>query len=371
MKILVTGSKGFIAKNLISELKNKGYNAIYECDKETSLEELNNYTKDCDFVYHIAGVNRPKDNNEYMEGNFGFTSILLNKLKENNNKCPILITSSIQADLDNPYGLSKKAGEDLLFKYSEDENVKVYVYRLPNIFGKWCKPNYNSVIATFCYNIANNIDITINDANTELELAYIDDVINEFINCINEIDDTKENKSFNYVQTTYNKTLGEIANLIENFKESRNNFTIPNMNDEFSKKLYSTYLSYIPKDQFTYKTKMNIDERGSFTELFKSIDRGQVSVNISKPGITKGNHWHHTKNEKFVVVSGEGLIQLRNINEEEIIEYYVSGNKIEIVDIPVGYTHNIKNIGSTDLVTVMWCNEIYDKERPDTFYEEV
>ena len=372
MKILITGANGFIGKNLICELKNRGYKDIYECDKDTSLEELDKYTKDCNFVYHIAGVNRPKDNDEYMEGNFGFTSTLLNKLKENNNKCPILLTSSIQAELDNPYGISKKAGEDLLFQYSEDENVKVYVYRLPNVFGKWCKPNYNSVIATFCYNIANNMDITINNVKTKLTLVYIDDVINEFINCIN-IDEniSSKNKSFYYIPITYDKTLGEIVDLINTFKESTKNYIISNMNDEFCKKLYSTYLSYLPRDQFIYNAKMNIDERGSFTDLFKSLDRGQESLNISKPGITKGNHWHHTKNEKFVVVSGEALIQLRNINEKEIIEYYVSGNKMEIVDIPVGYTHNIKNIGTTDLVTVMWCNEIYDINNPDTFYEEV
>lgn len=369
MKILVTGANGFIGKNLINELQNKGYNDIYKCDKDTSEEELKKYTSDCEFVFHLAGVNRPENIEEFMEGNFGFTRALLDKLKNNNNKCPILITSSIQAELDNDYGKSKKAGEELIFKYGAENNITTYVYRLPNVFGKWCRPNYNSVIATFCHNIANGLDITINDESKELTLVYIDDVITEFINSL----ENNVNKQDNYciIPITHTKTLGEIANLIKSFKESRNDLLIQNMEDQFSKKLYSTYLSYLPTNQFSYPVKMNVDERGSFTELFKSLDRGQVSVNIAKPGITKGNHWHHTKNEKFVVVSGKGLIQFRNINSNEIIEYYVSGDKIEVVDIPVGYTHNIKNIGETDLVTVMWCNELFDKEKPDTYYMEV
>ena len=369
MKILVTGAKGFVGKNLISELRNKGYNDIYECNKETTEEELKNYTKDCEFVYHLAGVNRPEKVEEFMEGNFGFTETLLNNLKNNNNKSPILITSSIQAKLDNDYGKSKKAGEDLIFKYGKDLNITTYVYRLPNLFGKWCRPNYNSVIATFCNNIANDLEITINDESKELTLAYIDDVVTEFINCL----ENKPNKLDNFcsIPITHTKTLGEIANLIKSFKESRTNLLIPNMKDEFSKKLYSTYLSYLKKDDFSYQVKMNVDDRGSFTELFKSVDRGQVSVNIAKPGITKGQHWHHTKNEKFVVVSGKGLIQFRKIDSEEIIEYYVSGDKIEVVDIPVGYTHNIINVGDTDLITVMWCNELFNKDKPDTYYMEV
>ena len=365
MKILVTGAKGFVGKNLISELRNKGYNDIYECHKETTEEELNNYTKDCEFVYHLAGVNRPEKIEEFMEGNFGFTETLLNNLKNNNNKSPILITSSIQAKLDNDYGKSKKAGEDLIFKYGNDLNITTYVYRLPNLFGKWCRPNYNSVIATFCNNIANDLEITINDESKELTLAYIDDVVTEFINCL----ENKPNKLDNFcsIPITYTKTLGEIANLIKSFKESRTNLLIPDMKDEFSKKLYSTYLSYLKKDDFSYPVKMNVDDRGSFTELFKSVDRGQVSVNIAKPSITKGQHWHHTKNEKFVVVSGKGLIQFRKIDSEEIIEYYVSGDKIEVVDIPVGYTHNIINVGDTDLITVMWFNELFKKDKTDTY----
>lgn len=369
MKILVTGANGFIGKNLISELKNRGYSEIYEYDINTKEEELERYTSDCEFVFHLAGVNRPVNVEEYMEGNFGFTSILLEKLKQHNNKCPILITSSIQAKLDNDYGKSKKAGEELMFNYGKDNSIKTYVYRLPNVFGKWCRPNYNSVIATFCHNIANDLEITINDKNKELNLVYIDDVINEFVNCLE--DKPEKNNNYCIIPITYTKTLGEIANLIKSFKESRNDLIIPNMEDKFSKKLYSTYLSYLPTNKFSYPVKMNIDERGSFTELFKSADRGQVSVNITKPGITKGNHWHHTKNEKFVVVSGKGLIQFRKIDCNEVIEYYVSGDKIEVIDIPVGYTHNIKNIGNTDLVTVMWCNELFDKDKPDTYYMEV
>jgi len=369
MKILITGAKGFIGKNLISELKNQGYNEIYEYDKENTENELNKYTKDCDFIFHLAGVNRPQNPEEFMEGNFGFTDTLLKKLEANQNKSPILITSSIQAELDNDYGKSKKAGEELIFEYGKRNKSKTYIYRLPNVFGKWCRPNYNSVIATFCHNIANNIDITINDENKELTLAYIDDVVKEFINCLKN--EPSESNEFCNIPVTHTKKLGEIAQLIKSFKESRNNLLIPNMEDEFTKKLYSTYLSYLNENDFSYPVKMNIDERGSFTELFKSIDRGQVSVNVAKPGITKGNHWHHTKNEKFVVVSGEGLIQFRKLNEEKVIEYKVSGEKIEIIDIPVGYTHNIKNIGTTDLITVMWCNELFDKEKPDTYFMEV
>lgn len=369
MKILVTGSKGFVGKNLIVELKNRGYTAIYEFDKDTDKSLLEEYTKDCDFVFHLAGVNRPQNEEEFMQGNFGFTNELLNLLKKHNNKAPILITSSIQAKLDNPYGRSKKAGEDLVFSFSKENGNKVLVYRLPNLFGKWCRPNYNSVIATFCYNIANDLPIKINDPNVILTLAYIDDVVNEFINAL----EGKENKvgDFCEVSKNYTASLGEIAELIYSFKKSREDRTIPNMKDEFTKKLYSTYLSYLPKDKFSYELKMNVDNRGSFTEFIKTIDRGQVSVNISKSGITKGNHWHHTKNEKFLVVSGKGVIRFRKIDSDEIIEYYVSGDKLEVVDIPPGYTHNIENLGDTDMVTIMWANEQFDSEKPDTYYLEV
>lgn len=369
MKILVTGAKGFVGKNLVAELKNRNYNDIYECDIETTDEELEEYTKKCDFVFHLAGVNRPEKEEEFMKGNFGFTSILLEKLKKHGNKCPILITSSIQAQLDNPYGKSKKAGEDLMFEYSKETGAKVYVYRLTNLFGKWCRPNYNSVVATFCNNIANGLEIKINDSSVKLKLAYIDDVLNELINAMNDNASIKD--GYGYIPVTYTITLGEIAELIMKFKKTRENLQIPNMKNEFEKKLYSTYLSYLPESEFGYPVKMNIDDRGSFTELFKTEERGQVSVNISKPGIVKGNHWHHTKNEKFVVVSGEGMIKFRKINSNEIIEYKVSGEKLEIIDIPCGYTHSIENIGTTDMVTIMWANEVFNPEKPDTYFMEV
>ena len=322
MKILVTGAKGFVGRNLVEELKNRGYREIFECDINTTEEELIKYTRECEFIFHLAGVNRPREEKDFMKGNFGFTNTLLSNLKQNNNKSPILITSSIQAKLDNPYGKSKKAGEDLIFKYSEETGVKVYVYRLTNLFGKWSRPNYNSVVATFCYNIAHNLPITVNNPDVELDLAYIDDVLIEFINAMNGKANIKEN--YGYIPISYNVKLGKISQLIKKFKESRNNLQIPNMNNEFEKKLYSTYLSYLPENEFGYKVKMNIDNRGSFTELFKTEERGQISVNISKPGIVKGNHWHNTKNEKFVVVSGEGIIRFRKIDSDEMIEYKVN-----------------------------------------------
>jgi UDP-2-acetamido-2,6-beta-L-arabino-hexul-4-ose reductase len=369
MKILVTGAKGFVGKNLIEELKNRKYNEIFEYDKDTDASLLEEYTKNCDFVFHLAGVNRPQIQEEFMEGNYGFTSTLLNLLKKNNNKATILLASSIQADLNNPYGLSKKAGENLLFKYGNDLGVKILVYRFPNIFGKWCKPNYNSVIATFCNNIARDLPIIVNDPTTILKLVYIDDVVEELIQALNSF----ENKDgvFCKVPTTHTITIGEIVNIIMSFKENRKTLNIPNMDNEFEKKLYSTYLSYLPTDQFSYPLKMNIDNRGSFTEIIRTTCSGQFSVNIIKQGITKGNHWHHSKNEKFVVVSGNGLIQFRRIDAEEVIDYYVSGNKLEVVDIPTGYTHNIANVGDDDLVVFMWANEAYNAERPDTFFLEV
>lgn len=369
MKILVTGAKGFVGKNLIAELKNRDYKDIIEYTRETDESLLDEYTKDCDFVFHLAGVNRPKKEKEFMEGNYGFTSKLLTSLKKNKNKAPVLITSSIQAKENNPYGKSKKAGEDLLFNYNKETGVKVYVYRLPNLFGKWSKPNYNSVIATFCHNIARDLEIEIHDPDVELSLAYIDDVVEELINAL-EGKPTKEGK-FCIVPVVHRVKLGKIAELIKSFKESRKDLSIPDMSDPFTKKLYSTYLSYLPKDKFSYELKMNIDERGSFTEMIRTPDRGQVSVNVSKPGITKGNHWHHTKNEKFLVVSGEGLIRFRKIDSDEITEYRVSGEKLEVVDIPVGYTHSIVNVGDTELVTIMWVNECFDPENPDTYYLEV
>ena len=369
MKILVTGAKGFIGKNLIAELRNRKYTEIFEYDRDTDSSLLDEYCKEADFVFHLAGVNRPKEQSEFMEGNFGFTSDLLDSLKKNNNNCSVMISSSIQAELNNPYGESKKAGEDLLFDYGVETGAKVLVYRFPNVFGKWCSPNYNSAVATFCYNIANDLPIQVNDPSVVMNLVYIDDVVNELINAI----ESKENKvgEFCEVSLVHTISLGEIVDLIYSFKKSREDRSIPNVADAFTKKLYSTYLSYLPENQFSYDLKMNVDQRGSFTEFIKTPDRGQVSVNISKPGIIKGNHWHHTKNEKFLVVSGKGVIRFRKIDSEEVIEYFVSGDKMEVVDIPTGYTHNIENLGDTDMVTIMWANEQFDSENPDTYYLEV
>ena len=369
MKILVTGAKGFIGKNLVAELKNRKYMDIFEYDKDTNPNLLDEYCKNANFVFHLAGVNRPKEQSEFMEGNFGFTSILLDTLKKYHNNCPVMISSSIQAELDNPYGKSKKAGEDLLFEYGKETGAKVLVYRFPNVFGKWCRPNYNSAVATFCYNISHNLPITINDPNVVMRLVYIDDVVDELINALNG----KENRVGNFCEVPIVHTikLGEIADLLYSFKKSREERSIPDMSDAFTKKLYSTYLSYLPENQFSYELKMNVDNRGSFTEFIKTPERGQVSINISKPGITKGNHWHHTKNEKFLVVSGKGVIRFRKVDSDDIIEYYVSGDKLEVVDIPPGYTHNIENLGDTDMVTIMWANECFDPEKPDTYYLEV
>lgn len=382
MNILVTGAKGFIGKNLIATLNNirtgkdKSFGissdiTVYEYDIDSDRELLDLYCKNCDFVFHLAGVNRPQNQDEFMQGNFGFTSELLGLLKKYKNKCPIMISSSIQAELDNPYGRSKKAGEDLLFSYGKENGVQVYIYRYPNVFGKWCRPNYNSAVATFCNNIANDLPIQVNDRNVVMKLVYIDDVVSELILALNgkpHVNDAK----FCYVPTVHTITLGEIVDLIYSFKESRQKLSIPDMTKNgFVKKLYATYLSYLPTDKFSYPLKMNVDERGSFTEIIRTEDRGQFSVNISKPGITKGEHWHHTKNEKFVVVSGKGLIQFRKIDSDEIINYHVTGDKIEVIDIPTGYTHNIINEGDTDLVTFMWCNECFEPDKPDTYFLKV
>lgn len=380
MKILVTGAKGFVGKNVVSTLRNIrdgkdktrtiSIDTIYEYDLNNTKEDLMNFTKDCDFVVHLAGVNRPTKPEEFYEGNKGFTETLCSYLKENHNHSPILISSSIQADRDNDYGRSKKEGEELLLSFGKEHGNQVYVYRFANLFGKWCRPNYNSVTATWCYNIANGLDIQINDPSVTLPLCYIDDVVNEVIHAMEG--KANFNGSYYEVEPIHEITLGELASILRSFKESRNNLSVPYLKEgSIEKKLYSTYLSYLPKDEFSYPLKMNIDERGSFTEFLKTADYGQVSINISKAGITKGNHWHHTKNEKFMVVSGEGLIQFRDIYSEEIIEYHVSGEKLEVVDIPTGYTHNIINVGDRDMVTVMWANEAFDPNKPDTYYEEV
>ncbi|MGI6657908.1 MAG: capsular polysaccharide biosynthesis protein CapF [Dethiobacteraceae bacterium] len=369
MKILVTGAKGFIAKNLIAELRNQKYSHIFEYNRDSDPALLEEYCKNADFVFHLAGVNRPINESEFMEGNYNFTSTLLKILEKYNNKCPLMFSSSIQAELNNPYGRSKKAGEDLVFSYSQKTGAKVLIYRFPNVFGKWCRPNYNSVVATFCYNIARDLPIVVNDRSAILKLVYIDDVVKELIralegngNCIGE---------FYEVPLVYKATLGEIAEIIFSFKRSRENLSVPDMSDGLVKKLYSTYLSYLPQKQFSYPLKMNVDKRGSFTEIIRTLDRGQVSVNISKPGVVKGNHWHHTKNEKFLVVSGRGVIRFRKIDSDKIIEYFVSGEQLEVVDIPPGYTHNIENLGDSDMITIMWANECFDLEKPDTYYMEV
>ena len=369
MKILVTGAKGFIGKNLIAELRNQKFDEILEYDLNSSLDDLDEYCRTCDFVFHLAGVNRPKEQKEFIEGNFGFTSTLLDKLKSYDNNSPIMLASSIQAELDNPYGISKKAGEDLLFQYEKDTGTSVLIYRFPNVFGKWCKPNYNSAVATFAHNITQGLPITINDPNAELNLTYIDDLVKELISCLYGKENRKD--QFCFVNPVYNIKLGEIVELLYDFKNSRQERSIPRTDQTFVKKLYSTYLSYLSKEDFIYDLKMNIDHRGSFTEFIKTVDRGQVSINVSKPGITKGNHWHHTKNEKFLVVSGRGIIRFRKVDEVDVIVYHVSEDKFQVLDIPPGYAHNIENIGEKEMVTIMWANEILDHENPDTIFLEV
>ena len=369
MRILITGANGFVGKNLVCELRSKGYEDLYLYDVDTDPTLLDSFTKDCEFVFHLAGVNRPKEVGEFMQGNFGFTDTLLASLKNNNNTCPVLITSSIQATLDNPYGKSKKAGEDLLFSYAKETGSVVHVFRLPNVFGKWCRPNYNSAVATFCHNIARNLPITVNDPEVVMNLVYIDDVLEAFLSALKG--DVVKEDGFCKVPTVHTVKLGRIVELLQGFRESRTSLSVPNMANSFEKVLYSTYLSYLPEEQFSYPLKMNIDNRGSFTEIIRTAERGQFSVNISKAGITKGNHWHHTKNEKFLVVSGKALIQFRKIGTEEVIDYHVSGEQLEVVDIPPGYTHNIINEGEGDLVTFMWANEPFNPERPDTVFEKV
>ena len=398
MKILVTGAKGFVGKNLVSNLKNimEGKNrtrsfsisAIYEYDIDSTMEELDLYCRDCDFVFNLAGVNRPKDDAEFMKGNFGFASTLLSTLKKHNNTCPVMLSSSIQATLigrygDSDYGKSKLAGEELFFEYGQSTGAKVLVYRYPNLFGKWCRPNYNSAVATFCNNMANDLPITVNDPAIELELLYIDDLVEEMFDCLEGKEHHCEFDGVNavgnsagrycYVPITHHVTLGEIVSLLESFKEQPSSLLIPEMeNNSFAKKLYSTYLSYLPESKVCFDLKMNCDDRGSFTELLKTSDHGQVSINISKPGITKGQHWHNTKWEFFIVVAGHGLIQERKIGSSEVLEFEVSGDKIQAVHMLPGYTHNIINLSETEnLVTVMWANESFDPNHPDTFFEVV
>lgn len=398
MNILVTGAKGFVGKNLVENLKNirdgKDKNRsflvenIYEYDIDSTSEELNEYCSDADFVFNLAGVNRPKDNSEFMSGNFGFASTLLDTLKAKNNKCPVMLSSSIQATLigrygQSDYGKSKLAGEELFFNYGKENDSKVLVFRFPNLFGKWCRPNYNSAVATFCNNIANDLPIQVNDSSTELELLYIDDLVEEMMlaltgnehHCeydgLNPI--VKQDGKYCYVPVTHKVTLGEIVDLLNSFKNQTSTLVMPEIPyNSFAKKLYSTYLSYLPKEKTIFPLKMNCDDRGSFTELLKTDNCGQFSVNISKPGITKGEHWHNTKWEFFIVVAGHGKIQERKIGTDEIIEFEVTGDNIQAIHMLPGFTHNIINLSETEnLVTVMWANEQFDKNHPDTFGEKV
>ncbi len=398
MNILITGAKGFVGKNLVETLKNIRdgkdrtrpniyVEEIYEYDLDSDPALLDEYCSKADFVFHLAGVNRPQNPEEFMEGNFGFTSTLLENLKKYKNSCPIVLSSSIQASCigryDSDYGRSKKAGEELLFSYGEETGAKVMVYRFPNLFGKWCRPNYNSAVATFCNNIANDLPIQVNDPSVQLELLYIDDLLTEMLDALEgkeqhcDFDGIEtvlcENGRYCAAPTTHKLTLGEIVDLLHSFREQPKTLVMPEIpKGSFAKKLYSTYLSYLPKEKAAFPLKMNVDTRGSFTELLKTTNCGQFSVNISKPGITKGQHWHHSKWEFFMVVSGQGLIQQRKIGSDEVLNFEVSGEKIEAVHMLPGYTHNIINLSETEnLVTLMWANEQFDPEHPDTFFELV
>ena len=399
MNILVTGAKGFVGKNLCAQLRNiaqgkaKFYGDvaienIFEYDIDSTLEQLDDYCRQADFVFNLAGVNRPQNPEEFMQGNYGFASTLLAALEKHGNKCPVMLSSSLQATLigryaEGDYGKSKKAGEELFFDYGTRTGVRILVYRFPNLFGKWCRPNYNSAVATFCNNIANDLPIQVNDRSTELELVYIDDLVDEMIAALKGEEHHCEFDGLTTVLTTEGRycavpvshrvTLGEIVDLLEQFRAQPSSLVMPNIPEgSFAKKLYSTYLSYLPAEKVAFPLKMNVDARGSFTEIIKSVGVGQVSINISKPGITKGEHWHNTKWEFFVVVAGHGLIQQRRVDSDEVLNFEVSGEKIEAVHMLPGYTHNIINLSeSEDLVTVMWCNECFDPSRPDTYFEPV
>ena len=398
MKILVTGAKGFVGKNLCAQLNNikdgkaKNYgvqvDAVYAYDIDNTPEQLDAWCKDCEFVFNLAGVNRPQNQEEFMQGNFGFASTLLDTLKKHGNNCPVMLSSSQQASLagrfgNSEYGRSKKAGEDLFLNYSKETGAKVFVYRFPNLFGKWCRPNYNSAVATFCNAFANDLPYTVNDPSVELELLYIDDLVDEMIACLKGEEHhcefeglevlPKADGRYCYVPITHKITLGGIVDLLTSFAAQPQTLMIPEIPaNSFAKKLYSTYLSYLPKEKIAFPLKMNVDDRGSFTELVHTLNCGQVSINISKPGITKGQHWHNTKWEFFIVVSGHGLIQERKLGTDEIIEFEVSGDNIQCIHMLPGYTHNIINLSeSENLVTVMYCNEIFNPNKPDTYFEKV
>ena len=377
MNILITGSHGFIARNLIHVLQSKELSflqplKLYTYDRRDAIEDLKEYLTDCDFIIHLAGVNRPQKAQEYEEGNKGFTQFICDELIQHRNTCPILMTSSIQAVLDNDYGRSKRAAENCLRSLWQKNGNKIYLYRLPNVYGKWCRPDYNSVVATWCYHLARNQDIQIHDEQKEITLCYIDDVITEILNCLQGKATVADESDFYKVEPTTRCRLSELRNILYSFKNEQQNLTLPNQT-AFVKKLYATYLSYLPQENLSYSLTMHQDARGSFTEMFHMDTYGQVSVNVLHPGIVKGNHWHMSKNEKYVVVAGEGNVKLRNLynDDHKLLTYHLSANKMEVVDIPPGYLHCIENTGTQDMVVIIWSNEVFDETYPDTYYKEV
>ena len=371
--ILITGAGGFVGKNLVATLRTAGYTDLMLFEKDDTLETLADYCRRAAFVVHLAGINRPTDPSEFYTGNAGLTDTLLANLEAAGNTAPVLVTSSTQAELDNDYGKSKRQAEEAIFAHRRRTGATVYVFRMPGVFGKWCRPNYNSVVATFCHNVAHGLPIQVRDSAFSLPLVYIDDVVACILAAFDgDVMMDRSATPICHMHLIHEVTLGRLAELIQGFAAGRTSLAVPDLAPgSFEKKLYSTYLSYLPSDQFSYPLEMHTDNRGSFTEFLRSPERGQVSINISHPGIVKGNHWHHTKNEKFLVVKGEGVIRFRNIFSKEVIEYHVSGDKLEVVDIPCGYTHNIENVGTEDMVTVMWANEAFDPDHPDTFFEPV
>lgn len=383
--ILITGAGGFVGKNLVAELTARGYTSLLCFEKDDTPETLADYCRRAAFVVHLAGINRPKDPSEFYTGNAGLTDTMLSLLETSGNACPVLVTSSIQAALDNDYGKSKKQAEDAIFEHGKRTGAPVYVFRMEGVFGKWCRPNYNSVVATFCHNIAHGLPIQVRDPDFALPLVYIDDVVACILDAMERGEAVRDEEGICRIHPVHRTTLGALADTIESFAKARGGaaakalgtdglptLAVPELTaGSFEKKLYSTYLSYLPEDEFAYDLNMHCDDRGSFTEFLRTPERGQVSVNISKPGIVKGNHWHHTKNEKFLVVKGEGIIRFRQIFSDKVIEYRVSGEKLQVVDIPCGYTHNIENVGEGEMVTVMWANEAFDPEHPDTFAMQV
>ena len=371
--ILITGAGGFVGKNLVATLRTAGYTDLMLFEKEDTPETLADYCRRAAFVVHLAGINRPTDPSEFYTGNAGLTDTLLANLEAAGNTAPVLVTSSTQAELDNDYGKSKRQAEEAIFAHRRRTGATVYVFRMPGVFGKWCRPNYNSVVATFCHNVAHGLPIQVRDSAFSLPLVYIDDVVACILAAFDgDVMMDRSATPICHMHPIHEVTLGRLAELIQGFAAGRTSLAVPDLAPgSFEKKLYSTYLSYLPSDQFSYPLEMHTDNRGSFTEFLRSPERGQVSINISHPGIVKGNHWHHTKNEKFLVVKGEGVIRFRNIFSKEVIEYHVSGDKLEVVDIPCGYTHNIENVGTEDMVTVMWANEAFDPDHPDTFFEPV